>query len=292
MENTSDSFMPRPLLFCLKSERSVCYSVPDNIMPKNKDSQYRDYDDDDIDRIWTIRILQGMGYTIKEIVNMVRDEEYDFDDSIAKKVSQLEAEKKKLERHLGYARAIKLTGRFPSRPKEMGKVRCEDFQNNAIEKWNILNDPQEEFYANLAETMLDKPPEEWENSDLGRMFSVIEKIKNIDIDVLLVEYVLPKAICKRKELGAGHPDIQFMVKLIYENQNALGIAYDMNEKMTIRQFARFYSSSYLAGDVARLKANDYSKDDCEFIAEAVSVFGGYKSHDELVETELRYGRPD
>lgn len=33
MENTSDSFMPRPLLFCLKSGRSVCYSVPDN----NKD---------------------------------------------------------------------------------------------------------------------------------------------------------------------------------------------------------------------------------------------------------------
>lgn len=33
MENTSDSFMPRPLLFCLKSGRSVCYSVPDNNMP-------------------------------------------------------------------------------------------------------------------------------------------------------------------------------------------------------------------------------------------------------------------
>ena len=32
MENTSDSFMPRPLLFCLKSGRSVCYSVPDNTM--------------------------------------------------------------------------------------------------------------------------------------------------------------------------------------------------------------------------------------------------------------------
>lgn len=32
MENTSDSFMPRPLLFCLKSGRSVCYSVPDNTL--------------------------------------------------------------------------------------------------------------------------------------------------------------------------------------------------------------------------------------------------------------------
>ena len=30
MENTSDSFMPRPLLFCVKSEKSVSYSVPDN----------------------------------------------------------------------------------------------------------------------------------------------------------------------------------------------------------------------------------------------------------------------
>ena len=30
MENTSDYFMPRPLLFCIKSEKSVCYSVPDN----------------------------------------------------------------------------------------------------------------------------------------------------------------------------------------------------------------------------------------------------------------------
>ena len=34
MENTSDSFMPRPLLFCLKSGRSVCYSVPDNTLKK------------------------------------------------------------------------------------------------------------------------------------------------------------------------------------------------------------------------------------------------------------------
>ena len=36
MENTSDSFMPRPLLFCLKSGRSVCYSVPDNSLSMDK----------------------------------------------------------------------------------------------------------------------------------------------------------------------------------------------------------------------------------------------------------------
>ena len=41
MENTSDYFMPRPLLFCMKSEKSVCYSVPDNRLLKvEKLNQY------------------------------------------------------------------------------------------------------------------------------------------------------------------------------------------------------------------------------------------------------------
>ena len=262
------------------------------LMPENKGGQYRDYDDDDIDRIWTIRVLQGMGYSIKEICDMVADDGLDFDTSISQKVEQLEEKKVELERHLGYAKTIKLTGRFPSRPKKMGEVKFEDFQNNAIERWNISGDPQGELYAQLAETMLSKSNEEWNNSDLGRMLAALEMMKNTDLDLLLAEYVLPKVICKRKALGADHPEIQLMVKLIYENQNILGQAYGMEGEMTIKQFSRFYSSSYLAGDVAKLKVGEYSKEECEFIAEAISIFGGYKNHDELVEEEMRYGRRD
>ena len=36
MENTSDSFMPGSLLFCMKSKKSVCYSVADNNIGKVK----------------------------------------------------------------------------------------------------------------------------------------------------------------------------------------------------------------------------------------------------------------
>ena len=262
------------------------------LMPENKGGQYRDYDDDDIDRIWTIRVLQGMGYSIKEICDMVADDGFDFDTSISQKVEQLEEKKAELERHLGYAKTIKLTGRFPPRPPKMGEVKFEDFQSNAIERWNISGDPQGKAYAQLAETMLAKSNEEWNNSDLGRMLAALEMMKNTDLDLLLAEYVLSKAICKRKALGANHPEIQLMVKLIYENQNILGQAYGMEGKMTIKQFSRFYSSSYLAGDVAKLKAGEYSEEDCEFIAEAISIFCGYKNHDELVEEEMRYGRRD
>ena len=73
---------------------------------------------------------------------MVNDEEFDFNESIGQKVLELEAEKQKIERHLGYAKMIKLTGRFPVRPKEMGKVKFEEFQREAIEGWNIVDDPQ------------------------------------------------------------------------------------------------------------------------------------------------------
>ena len=37
MENTSDSFKPGPLLFCMKIERSVCYKVTDNNIQKTED---------------------------------------------------------------------------------------------------------------------------------------------------------------------------------------------------------------------------------------------------------------
>lgn len=264
------------------------------LMPKNRNSQYRDYDDDDLDCIWTIRVLQGMGYSIKEIEEMFSDKEFDFDSSISKKIAELEEKKEELERHLGYAKTIKLTGRFPSRPKRIGDIKFEDFQRDAIDKWNILEDPQGEVYVKFADMISNKMPEEWDSSDLGSLISMIEMIETMDIDLLLAEYVLPKAICKRMALGANHPDIQLMVKMIYENFNDLYKSQEGGIEIPVKLFARLYSSSYLAGDISKLKlkTGDYTQEDCEFIANAVSVFGGYKNFSELYEDELRHGRRD
>lgn len=56
------------------------------LMPPNEDGGYRDYSDDDIDRIWSIRVLQGMGYSLKEIAAIAEEENFDFDESLAEKV--------------------------------------------------------------------------------------------------------------------------------------------------------------------------------------------------------------
>ena len=262
------------------------------LMRKNENNQYRNYNEADIDRIWTIRVLQGMGYSIKEIVAMSKDEEFDFADSIGKKIEDLEEEKEKIERHLGYAKMVKLTGRLPIRPKNMGEVKCEEFQNDVVEKWNIMNDTKGGEYEKLVKTLLSQPEEETASGDLQTLFSgfgdSLGEIFSLDIDYLLMEYVLPKAIVKRRDLGANHLQIRFMFKMIYDNlkQKIKEIDPEISKEMSIKQFAHYYSSSYMAGDVAKLKGLEFTKEECEFIANAVSVFAGYKNYNELLEDEL------
>lgn len=260
------------------------------LMPPNEGGCYRDYDENDIDRIWHIRVLQGMGYSLKEIADMVNNEDFDFDNSIAQKVIKLEEEKKKVELHLAYAKKIKLTGRFPLRPQKIGEIRSDEFQKEVQKAWSIANDSKGMEYARLAETMLSKSAEEWENSDLGCFFSVLESVMTMDIDTLLAEYVLPKAIIKRRHLGAAHPDIQSLVKLIYESYNNYFDECGIKSKMSVKNFSRYYASGYLAGDIAKLKTRELTQEECEFIIQAVAIFGGFNNYDELIEAEQKYDR--
>ena len=52
----------------------------------------------------------------------------------------------------------------------------------------------------------------------------------MDIYLLIEEHVLHKEVCKRKVLSADNPDIQLMLRLIYENNNAIYLLQDMKMK--------------------------------------------------------------
>ena len=59
------------------------------------------------------------------------------------------------------------------------------------------------------------------------------------------------------------------------------IGFQEMGNMTKKQFVRFESSSYISGDVARMKEREYGKEGCLFIADAIAVFGGYGCYDEV-----------
>lgn len=254
----------------------------EGLMPKNKNGQYRDYSEEDIERIWFIRVMQGMGYTLKEIAALAvnaDNEEWDFHGSITQKVAELERKKTDIERHLGYARTIKLTGRFPSRPKEIGSVRFDDFYEKALDGWNINNDSRTAHLQEIADLILNQPTEEWKDTDLGRLFDFLENLKltEMNTDVILAETVLPKAILKRKKLGAAHPEVQLLVKLLYENQAEIAPEFQM---ITPQQFARYQSSGYRDGDLSKIKEKEYGIEGCKFIADATAIFGGFTDSDD------------
>lgn len=247
------------------------------LMPSNEGGAYRDYSDEDIERIWAIRLFQGMGYTLKELVKLSESDDFDFDASLEKKIQELENEKAKIERHLGYAQHIKLTGRFPSRPKNMGTITFEEFQEKSLNQWNVNSDPEAKKYQEIADLILNTPEDELKDTDIGRLFEFLIELQEqmSDMDSLFIEKVIPNEIIKRIENGPEDEEVQLLVKMMYENR--ISSISDMAKS----QFVRFESSSYISGDIARMHEKEYGKDGCRFIADAIAVFGGYSCYDEV-----------
>ena len=91
------------------------------LIPIKKDGCfYRTYNDNEIERIWYIRVFKGMGYTLKELREIAENDDFDYGPTIEDKIKELEYKKSQIEKHIGLANYIKLTGRFPSRPKKIG----------------------------------------------------------------------------------------------------------------------------------------------------------------------------
>ena len=249
------------------------------LMPANEGGGYRDYSDEDIERIWAIRLFQGMGYTLKELVKLSESDDFDFGASLEKKIQELENEKVKIERHLGYAQHIKLTGRFPSRPKNMGTITFEEFQEKALNQWNVNSDPKAKKYQEIADLILNTPEDELKDTDIGRLFEFLIELQEqmSDMDSLFIEKVIPNEIIKRIENGPEDEEVQLLVKMMYENR--ISSISDMAKS----QFVRFESSSYISGDIARMHEKEYGKDGCRFIADAIAVFGGYSCYDEVAD---------
>lgn len=251
------------------------------LMPKNQGRQYRDYSQEDIEQIWTIRLLQGMGYSLKEIVNMVNDPEFEIVDSIGQKIDELERQKADIERHIGYAKTIKLTGRFPTRPKEMGSIRFKDFQEKSLSGWNCNSDDKTMKYSELVEMFLNQSESEWSTSDLGQMLDVFEEmVKNPEIfEITYTIHALLKGITRRIDEGRENQEVQTMVRLIYEYHK--DDLREEDDNFTPQFFARFFGLSFIYGDIARLYERNYGVEGCRFIADAVAYFAGYSNFDEI-----------
>ena len=249
----------------------------EGLIPKNKDRKYREYNDDDVEHIWNIKVLQGIGYTLKEIKSILVTQEMDVQDSLENKIQEMKRERERIDRYLAYANTIRLTGMIPS-VKNIGSIRYDDFQKEIDKSWVF---PEAEQYVDVLEKYENMSAEEFSRSDVGFLLTVMEKCNEAGVDFVTMfapKYFITE-IMKRKHLSPDNPETQLLIKMYYEQYMSL-----INTKEDRKEsFARYSAVSHMEGVLGRRHQQEYGKEACRYYADALAIFAGYKNHKELME---------
>ena len=239
---------------------------------RNPSNKYRDYSEEDIERIWCIKLLIGIGFSAKEIRAFGKDG-FNFYEAISEKVDQLEKRRDEILTYLGFAKTIKMTGRIPNTTK-VGNMRFDDFIEYARQNWNAYTDPECEKHMALMDTIIKKPSTEWDESDLQRLMDFYGDIEPEQLAEIQTVSGYYRVIVDLMPLGYKNEAVQLVVKCLYEH-TLKGIEAKYQDKFTPLYFADHTVSTFVDSGFAEMNERNYGKDGCLFIAHALAHFGGY-----------------
>lgn len=249
------------------------YYEKEKLLPANESrnptNKYRDYSDEDIERIWGIKLLIGIGFTAKEIYALMNDPDFDFDTAIAQKVAELERKHDENLIYLEFAKSIKFLGRVPTTSK-VGSVKFDDFLEYAHENWNFYDDPRSAPFMQMADTLISKAPQEWSPDDVER---ILEMFENFDSEGMMHTYALHgyyQVISDMKDLGYDSDTVQRVVKLLHEYLVGHNTEPELDGKITPQFIAKYTAPFFLGGDIAIQHERNYGKEGCLFIAQALA----------------------
>lgn len=253
--------------------------------------KYREFSEDDLERIWHIKFFVELGFSLEEIKDMLSNPDFDFHKSIEEKIEKMESEKNRLEQLIGLAKFIKVTGLFPSVPKEMGSIKFEDFLMYSCESLNVHADSELTIIYEILQYMISKPNAEWNDEDIQWIFekifskpeadwtkedimSIMQVFKKIDIESMLMLHSYWKELASLSHYEASHSDVQAVVKKMYDfEKNSL--FYEHSDTMTPQWYAHHVPNYFTGSDMAALNEKMLGKENCEFIVKAIEYFGNH-----------------
>lgn len=249
--------------------------LPDKGM-RNPTNKYRDYSEEDIERIWGIKLLIGVGFTAKEIYSLMNDTEYDFDTAIAQKVIELQQKHDENLIYLEFAKSIKFMGRVPT-TSQIGSMRFDEFLEYAHENWNFYDDPRSDPFMQLSDALISKEPSDWSPDELERLMDMFGDTESMMHTFALHGYY--QVISDMRELEYSSETVQRVVALLHRYLVDHNTEPELDGKITPQFVAKYTAPFFLEGDVATLHERNYGKDGCLFIAQALAFYGGYNIED-------------
>ncbi len=156
------------------------YYESKKLIERNPNGGYRDYTDEEIERIWGIKLLIGIRFTANEIYAMMHDPNFDFYEAMTAKVADLEIKQKDATTCLEVAKSIKFIGRVPV-VSRMGSVRFDDFMEHVRQNFNLYSKPQAAPYMELVDSFVKSEPENLTSEQLERVYELFSDVAMEDM---------------------------------------------------------------------------------------------------------------
>lgn len=236
-----------------------------------------EYSDEEIQRIWCIKLLLAIGYSTDEVKKILETPEFDFYDSISANIEKLENMKQDLEKYIQFAETIKTTGRMPDVEK-LVSTKFRDFINSTGGSWNLYSDSKMAKTADIVKKMAE-----------GKEHMVAEELmendaiwSNEEVIVAVNVGAYYRLLIELSNNNYKSETVQAVVKLLYKFISENTELTQYKEKFTPRKFADHFAMTFVPGsDIAKLNLKKFGTEPSLFIANAIAYFGGYDSVNDI-----------
>ena len=236
-----------------------------------------EYSDEEIQRIWCIKLLLAIGYSTDEVKKILETPEFDFYDSISANIEKLENMKQDLEKYIQFAETIKTTGRMPDVEK-LVSTKFRDFINSTGGSWNLYSDSKMAKTADIVKKMAE-----------GKEHMVAEELmendaiwSNEEVIVAVNVGAYYRLLIELSNNDYKSENVQAVVKLLYKFLSENTEMTQYKEKFTPRKFADHFAMTFVPGsDIAKLNLKEFGTEPSLFIANAIAYFGGYDSVNDI-----------
>ena len=264
------------------TRKAIRYYEKKGLIPENPKGKNRDYDENDLDKLWLIKYLMEIGFSAKEVKNLMDDGNIDFYEELTKKVEALKKKQQDNEEKIEFAKTIKLTGRLPN-VISVGSMKFDDFIKYARETWNAFS--RQEGSPELAVIDYISKPEELTLDKITdvQLEAIMQIMKNyIDNQHAYLIKAYYKILSELCNMDYKNDAVQIIVKLLYTEWSAGLPDETARGRCNPTSFAKIAALWFVPGsDFYISNEHDYGADACRFIAEATAYFGGFASVDEL-----------
>lgn len=238
----------------------------------------------DLETIWKIKLLVNIGFSlteISEIIDCTNSLELLIDPKIEKleqSIIKYEKEIDEMKSSLKHAKMIKLTGKIPIMPKNMGDIRIDEFTKNSKNNFSV-DISFSEILTEMSEIIVGKFESDVDKNKASIFLEFIYKFFPPD---LISDFAnISSNISTDFESDYKCDECQQQVNLLYKNFLDLS----KNSTLTKEDFAFKLAPLIQYGGPNDMLSVFYSDEQKRNIANSIAYFGGFKDIEDLLKKD-------